>query len=106
LFQKLDDTCFNLLAIGQPAPAAGALGLSDLLRTHVIPVDLANDRELARVGISGPAYYLLRPDGHVGLAGSRLEADAVNRYLAECHMRLEGKALNTAEISVRAARSR
>ena len=92
LFQKLDDTRFNLLAIGQPASAAGAPGLGDLLMTHVIPADPANDQELARAGISGPAYFLLRPDGHIGLAGARLEAGAVNRYLAGSYMRLEGKA--------------
>ena len=89
LFQKLDDTRFNLLLVGQPAPVAGALGLGGLLRTLVIPSDPVNDGELARAGISGPACYLLRPDGHVGLAGSRMEADAVKRYLAECHIRFE-----------------
>jgi 2-polyprenyl-6-methoxyphenol hydroxylase-like FAD-dependent oxidoreductase len=83
LYQKLDDTRFNLIVTGQPAPATGALALGDLLRTHVIPNDPANDRELARARISGPAFYLLRPDGHVGLAGTRFEADAVNAYLAD-----------------------
>ena len=92
LFQKLDDTCFNLLAIGQTASAAEAQEPGDLLRTCVIPADPANDQELARAGISGPAYFLLRPDGHVGLAGARLEGDAVNSYLAGIYMRLEGKA--------------
>jgi len=82
LFGKLDDTHFNLLVIGQPAPAGGAPSANDLVRVHAIPADSANDRELARVGISGMAYYLLRPDGHVGLAGMRLDVAEVTRYLA------------------------
>jgi hypothetical protein len=89
LFQKLDDARFNLLVIGQPAPSADAIGLGDLLRVHAIPDDPANAKELARVGIAGQAFYLVRPDGHVGLAGSRLEADAVTRYLMERHIHIE-----------------
>jgi 2-polyprenyl-6-methoxyphenol hydroxylase-like FAD-dependent oxidoreductase len=87
LFQALDDTRFNLLVIGQPAPPA--LGLDDLVRVHAIPDDAANAIELARVHITGPAFYLLRPDGHVGLAGSRLDAELVTRYLAQRHIRFE-----------------
>jgi hypothetical protein len=90
LFQRLDDTRFNLLVIGQPAPAAGTLGLGDLIRVHAIPDDPANANGLARVHITGPAFYLLRPDGHVGLAGRQLEPAAVRRYLAEHHLRLDG----------------
>ena len=89
LFQRLDDTRFNLLVIGQPAPAAGTLGLGDLIRVHAIFDDPANANELARVHITGPAFYLLRPDGHVGLAGRQLEPAAVRRYLAEHHLRLD-----------------
>jgi 2-polyprenyl-6-methoxyphenol hydroxylase-like FAD-dependent oxidoreductase len=81
MFRKLDDTRFNLLVMGQPAPAAETVGAGDLLRVHAIPEDPANAKELARVGISGPAFYLLRPDGHVGLSGIRLDADTVKRYL-------------------------
>ncbi len=92
LFQKLDDTRYNLIVIGQPAPSGEALGLGELLRIHVIPDEAHNAQELARVRISGPAFYLLRPDGHVGLAGTRLDAEAVNAYLAERQMRLDGKA--------------
>jgi hypothetical protein len=30
-----------------------------------------------------PAYFLLRPDGHIGLAGTRLDVDAMRQYLAQ-----------------------
>jgi 2-polyprenyl-6-methoxyphenol hydroxylase-like FAD-dependent oxidoreductase len=87
LFQRLDDTRFNLLVIGQPAPADVAAGFGDLLRTHVVANDPGNANKLARAGITGPAFYLLRPDGHVGLAGARLEGEAVTRYFAEHYLR-------------------
>src|SRR6266851_2291609 len=66
LFRKLDDTRYNLIVVGQPAPSEEALGLGDLLSTHVIPDDAHNTQELARVRIPETAFYLLRPDGHVG----------------------------------------
>ncbi|TMH46293.1 MAG: hypothetical protein E6H59_05130 [Betaproteobacteria bacterium] len=91
LFQKLDDTRYNLIVIGQPAPPGEALELGELLRIHAIPDDPHNAQELARVRIPGPAFYLLRPDGHVGLAGTRLEPDAVTRYLSESCIRIQGE---------------
>jgi hypothetical protein len=100
LFQRLDDTRFNLLVMGQPAPAAG---LGDLLGVHAIPDDAANSAEMARVGITGPAFYLLRPDGYVGLAGTRFDADAVERYLAEHHIRVDGGNAGAAAMRLRAA---
>jgi hypothetical protein len=83
LFAKLDDLCFTLIVIGQPVPSGRVLGLADLLNILVVPDDAANDREVSRVHIPRPAFYLLRPDGHVGLAGTRLDLAAVARYLAE-----------------------
>src|SRR6266571_1470282 len=83
LFEKLDDTRFNLLVIGQRAPAGGIPELGDLLRMHEVPSDSTNDRELARVRIPRASFYLLRPDGHVGLAGVQLDAGAVSRYVSE-----------------------
>jgi hypothetical protein len=82
LFQTLDDMRFNLLLIGQPAPAAEIPGLGDLVRVHRMPDDPLNTNELARVRINGPAFFLVRPDGHIGLAGTRLEEAALPRYLA------------------------
>jgi 2-polyprenyl-6-methoxyphenol hydroxylase-like FAD-dependent oxidoreductase len=82
LYQKLDDTRFHLLVMGQAAP--GGAGTADgLMETHAIPAGPENDAELTRHGITGPAFYLLRPDGHVGLAGTRLEPDAVRGYLSK-----------------------
>ena len=49
----------------------------------LIPADPVNDAELARAQIPRPSFYLLRPDGHVGLCGARLDAAAVKRYVSE-----------------------
>jgi 2-polyprenyl-6-methoxyphenol hydroxylase-like FAD-dependent oxidoreductase len=83
LFGTLDDKRFTLMLFGQAAPPGGVPGLGDLLRTQVVPSNPANDRELTRAQIPRPSFYLLRPDGYVGLAGIRLEAGAVTRYVAE-----------------------
>jgi 2-polyprenyl-6-methoxyphenol hydroxylase-like FAD-dependent oxidoreductase len=83
LFETLDDTRFNLLVIAQPAPPARSFGAGDLVVVHALPDDPANAAEFARAGIAAPSFYLLRPDGHIGLAGSSLDVGAVRRYLAE-----------------------
>jgi hypothetical protein len=83
LYRKLDDTRFTLIVVGQPAPPTGMAGVEDLLRILVIPNDPANDRELARVQIPRIAFYLLRPDGHIALCGTQLNAAAVTRYLSQ-----------------------
>ena len=113
IFETTDSSgrtaCTNChTTIGRATPAGGvnlthdvaydqivnvaARGKTGVIR--VIPGDPDNDSELARARISGPAFYLLRPDGHVGLAGTRFDAEAVNAYLAERQMRLDGKARN------------
>jgi 2-polyprenyl-6-methoxyphenol hydroxylase-like FAD-dependent oxidoreductase len=83
LFARLDDTRFNLIVIGQPSLSADPPELDGLLLTHHVSNEPINDRELVRAGIPNPSFYLLRPDGHIGLAGTRLEAAIVTRYLAE-----------------------
>jgi 2-polyprenyl-6-methoxyphenol hydroxylase-like FAD-dependent oxidoreductase len=82
LFARLDDTRFNLILIGQPAPSGGIPALGELLRIHAVPGDPDNDRELVRAGIPRPSFYLLRPDGHIGVAGIHLENARVIGYLA------------------------
>jgi 2-polyprenyl-6-methoxyphenol hydroxylase-like FAD-dependent oxidoreductase len=83
LFQKLDDTSFNLLVFGAPSiPPAIEDEFGDLLHVHAIPQGPDNDAELARAGVPQPSFYLLRPDGHVGLCGPRLEVAALERYLS------------------------
>ncbi|MEW9836310.1 FAD-dependent oxidoreductase [Mesorhizobium marinum] len=82
LFQALDDTCFNLVAFGQGAPTADAIGFGDRVRTWTVPHDPHNDAELARLAIPRPSFYLIRPDGHVGLCGRTADAAAARRYLA------------------------
>ena len=83
LFGRLDDTRFNLIVIGQASPPGEVAELGDLLRIHEVPNDSANDRELARARIPRPSFFLLRPDGHVGLAGTGLDAAAATRYVSE-----------------------
>ncbi len=83
LYARLDDTRFNLIVIGQASLPADRSELDGLVLAHRVADDPLNDRELARARIPKPSFYLLRPDGHVGLAGARLEAAALIRYMAE-----------------------
>jgi 2-polyprenyl-6-methoxyphenol hydroxylase-like FAD-dependent oxidoreductase len=83
LFARLDDTRFNLLVMGQPAPADAARKFGDLLSVHEIADRPGDPNELSRAGITGPVFYLLRPDGHVGLCGSYLEPGMVERYFSD-----------------------
>jgi 2-polyprenyl-6-methoxyphenol hydroxylase-like FAD-dependent oxidoreductase len=91
LFERLDDTRFNLIVVGQSVPGSARWD-GDCIRMHVPTDDSENDRELARVGIAQPAYFLLRPDGHVGLVGSRLEPSELNRYFEQCAIHLRPQA--------------
>jgi 2-polyprenyl-6-methoxyphenol hydroxylase and related FAD-dependent oxidoreductases len=81
LFQALDDTRFNLLVFGQETAQAPP-DLDGLLRIHAIPLTAGNEAEQARVHVPRTAFYLLRPDGHIGLCGRTLDAAALRRYFA------------------------
>jgi hypothetical protein len=83
LFAQLDDTRFNLLLFNQSSAPGQLPELGDRLRVHPVPSDPVNDKELARQQIPQPSFYLLRPDGHVGLAGIHFDAAAASRYLLE-----------------------
>ena len=80
LFQKFDDLRFHLFVAGQPIPQLAIP--ESLLQVHAIPSDTANDAELARLHIPQASFYLVRPDGYVGLAGTKLEAGTAERYLS------------------------
>lgn len=86
LFEALDDTRFSLIVVGQPAPSAGELGLGDLVQVHTIPGDGDNAATLAAAGVPAPSFYLLRPDGHVGLAGTGVDVAAVRRWFADARV--------------------
>jgi hypothetical protein len=83
LYAKLDDTRFNLIVVGQESLPADRSGLDGLVLAHQVADDPVNDAELERARIAKPSFYLLRPDGHIGLAGTLLEAAALIRYTAE-----------------------
>jgi 2-polyprenyl-6-methoxyphenol hydroxylase-like FAD-dependent oxidoreductase len=103
LYQKLDDTRFNLVLIGQPAPERGAQGLGDLLRVHAIANDPRNAPALEKARLRGPAFYLLRPDGHIGLVGRRFDAVALYDYLWDCGVRLVPEPTRVSAVWQRAA---
>lgn len=81
LFQRASDLQFNLFLVGQSSLGGGVPDLGDRVRTWVIPKDAGNNRELARVQIPQPSFYLVRPDGYVGLCGVRFDAVRVKDYM-------------------------
>ena len=76
-FLKLSDLRFHLLAFGQAAPDMPGI------ESHTVPADPGNDAELARAGIPATSFYLLRPDGHVGLCGARFDIGVLEKYFSE-----------------------
>jgi hypothetical protein len=81
LFARLDDTRFNLIVAGQRADVLSHATANDRLRVHAVAEGADNAVELRRIGVPAPAFYLLRPDGHVGLCGTRLDEQAILAYL-------------------------
>jgi 2-polyprenyl-6-methoxyphenol hydroxylase-like FAD-dependent oxidoreductase len=80
LFEEIDDTGFTLVLAGQPVPSSGLGGAGELVRTLVIPDDPENRRALEHRGIPKTAFYLVRPDGYIGLCGERLDPSALADY--------------------------
>ncbi len=105
LFQALDDTRCNLLVFGQAVPPLP--DMDGLLKVHAIPTTTGNDAEQARAHVPRTAFFLLRPDGHVGLSGRAIDAAAVRRYFAEnlalrageAHRRIAGSDRPTAQVA-------
>ena len=83
LFQLLDDKRFNLILIDQPSATSGTLGLDHLINTYEISSEFENGAELARKNIPHPSFYLLRPDGHIGLCGPLWESASVKSYISQ-----------------------
>ncbi len=83
LYAVLDDTRFTLLLFGQDAPVGAVARLGDLLRIHAVSSAAPNDRELARVQVPEPSFYLIRPDGYIALAGVHLDEAELQSYLAD-----------------------
>jgi hypothetical protein len=75
--------------IGQPAPLAASRQFGDMLQVHAVPSDSENDAVLAAASITSPSYYLLRPDGHIGLAGTFFNEADLRQWLVRSHLRLE-----------------
>jgi 2-polyprenyl-6-methoxyphenol hydroxylase-like FAD-dependent oxidoreductase len=90
VFQKMDDTRFTLLVFGQPGPGGAPAGFRDLIDLHVLPKTPDNDLVMQSLSISGPAYYLIRPDGHVALAGGHYSETDVRLWFADNHVHLSG----------------
>jgi 2-polyprenyl-6-methoxyphenol hydroxylase-like FAD-dependent oxidoreductase len=82
LYREMDDTSFQLLLFGQPQAGQG-LTSGGLVKVHDIPLHAENKAALAHVGLGESCFYLLRPDGYVGLCGNAFDAAALARYLAE-----------------------
>jgi hypothetical protein len=84
LYARLDDMRFNLVLFGgQPFIPDDSSDHDGLVRIHRVPDAPGNDDECARAQIPRPSFYLLRPDGHVGVAGKIAETAAIARYLTE-----------------------
>ena len=83
VYGQLDDLHVHLLVFGQPLPDGVAWPGGELVRAHAIPQDPENEAELARAKIPRPSFYLVRPDGYIGLSGGPLDGAAVSRYCAE-----------------------
>jgi hypothetical protein len=89
LFQRLDDTRFNLLMIGQPKPFTAGHQFAEMLQVHEVSSDTENESALAAASIPSPSYYLLRPDGYIGLVGTSFDEADLRQWLVRSRLQLE-----------------
>lgn len=83
VFQKFGDSHFSLLSLGLPSPLNDHGALQGLLRTYTLPDSRENRAEFVRAGMPVPCFYLVRPDGYIGLCGTQLPSGAIAAYAAE-----------------------
>lgn len=79
-FEAFEDQSLNLVVFGQSAPADPGFG--DIIKSWTVRSGPESDAELKRAGIPQPSFYLIRPDGYVGLCGKTADAAEIRRYLA------------------------
>jgi 2-polyprenyl-6-methoxyphenol hydroxylase-like FAD-dependent oxidoreductase len=87
LFAAFDDTRFTLLVIGNSAASDVAKTFADRVTVLVVPGNADNQQALSAANIPSSSCYLLRPDGHIGLAGVQLDAQEIDAYFAGHHLR-------------------
>jgi 2-polyprenyl-6-methoxyphenol hydroxylase-like FAD-dependent oxidoreductase len=91
IYRTLDDRRFNLLVFGstdQVPVTSGTFG--QLVTAWVIPDNAENRKEMERAQIPASSFFLLRPDGHIGLCGTAADMATIPGYLSDC-MRVMGK---------------
>jgi 2-polyprenyl-6-methoxyphenol hydroxylase-like FAD-dependent oxidoreductase len=79
ILADLDDTRFTLVVRGQPGLATDPPGRGGLLRTLTIP-EAGVEPSFEKLHIPSPSFFLVRPDGYIGLCGARLDPQEVARY--------------------------
>ncbi len=84
LFEQLDDTRFNLLLFGGNVATTNVpKTITDIVAVHAIPATSLNTKALTAAGIDTPSFYLLRPDGHIGLVGGVFQPAALTHYFSQ-----------------------
>ena len=83
LFARLMDTNLNLILVGEHPAVDVSKAFEGIISELPIPADPFNLEVLAGCGIPSQAFYLLRPDGHIGLAGRELDHTLLSRYLKD-----------------------
>ena len=79
--QALDDTQFTLLLFGQELTGRIAGSRKPAAHRSKFPSTPSTIRNFAARMSREPSFYLLRPDGYVGLAGTIADRNAITRYL-------------------------